>query len=437
MKKLLTPFSLLSVFFLLLNTALAGKPLHIERWQTQAGTPVLFYQAMDIPMLNISLAFRAGSAYDKQQFGLSTLTTRLMNQGSDGLSADTLANQLAETGAQFSSENNQDMVILHLKTRTQNPECQTATALFSRIIKHPDFPKAAFQREKNNQKQLIQQHLETPNEVASQHFFYRLYQKHPYAHPVDGELSTLATITRADVKRFHDTLFVNKNAILVLVGALSLEDAKQLSENISHALPEGPRAPDVPQAKPHHQQATTHVPFPSTQTVVRLGLLGINHHNPNYFPLVVGNYTLGGGALVSQLATELREKRGLTYGVQSQFIPMPARGPFVIGFATQNTQAKLAEDLTRDTLAHFVKTGPSDVELQAAKQFLIGSFPLAIASNKDMASILLKMAFYHLPDDYLATYTDKIAAVTKQDILSAFEAAVDPKQLIQVMVGKV
>ncbi len=427
----------LSLWFTGLSAVNAAKVGPIARWQTKQGVPVIFYEAPDIPMLNISLAFRAGAAYDGQQFGLSTLTTRLLNQGNDGLDADTLANQLAETGAQFSSENNRDMVVLHLKTLTEKEALNSATALFTRIIKRPDFPEKAFNREKNQQKMAIKHTLESPDEVASQTFFRALYQAHPYAHPVNGDLKTVDAITLKDVRHFHQTLFVSKNATLVLVGAISRRDAEALANQITHNIPTGKKAPSIPDAKPLADAVDVNIPFPSSQTVLRLGQLGINHQNPHYFPLLVGNYTLGGGALVSRLANELREKRGLTYGVHSQFVPMPELGPFVIGFSTKAVQAEAAETLTRDTLQAFVTTGPNEEELKAAKQYLTGSFPLSIASNQNMASILLKMAFYGLPDNYLDTYTDNINAVSTTQIRSAFQKNIRPNQLLQVMVGKI
>jgi zinc protease len=434
MKHLLIFFSL---WFAAFNTVNASSTRPIQRWQTKQGTSVIFYPAMDIPMLNISLAFRAGAAYDKQQFGLSTLTTRLLNQGNDGLDANTLANQLAETGAQLSAENNRDMIVLHLKTLTEENALKQATHLFTRIVKQPDFPKKAFEREKKQQQMAIRQALESPDEVANQTFFRALYQAHPYAHPVNGDLQTLNAITRDDVRHFHRTFFVSQNSTLVLVGALSRENAELLAEKITHTIPKGKPAPHISKANPSPEAIDVKVPFPSSQAVLRLGQLGITHHTPLYFPLLVGNYTLGGGSLVSRLANELREKRGLTYGVHSQFIPMPELGPFVIGFSTQNAQAETAETLTLETLKAFVKTGPSDAELNAAKQYLIGSFPLSMAGNYNMASILLNMAFYDLPDNYLDTYTDNIAAVTPKQIQSAFQKSVHPEKLLHVMVGKI
>lgn len=407
-----------------------------SRWQTQAGTPVVFYEAHDIPMLYISLAFRAGSSYDGQLYGLSTLTTHLLNQGNDGMDANEVANQLAATGAQYASDNSRDMLVMHLKTLTEPQAYASATALFERMVASPDFPEKAFQREKTQQAMQIRHALESPNEVANQAFFRALYQAHPYAHPVDGDIATLEKIALHDVKHFHKQYLNRENAILVLVGDLSQAQAHALSEKLSNALPKGKKAPQIPKAVALHEAVDIEVPFPSTQTAVRLGELGIDHHNPQYFPLMVGNYTLGGGSLVSRLAEELREKRGLTYGVYSQFLPMPERGPFLISLSTQTSQAKAAEDLTREVLSDFIKKGPTEDELTAAKQYLVGSFPLSTASNRDIASILMKMAFYGLPDNYLETYTSNIESVTQKDIKQAFQKHVHPQKLLQVSVGK-
>ncbi len=431
MKYLLTLF----IFcFTLCNLVHAG-PLSIQRFETQTGVPVVFYEAADIPMLNISLAFRAGSAYDDKQFGLSALTTRLLNQGNDGLDANTLANLLAETGAQFSTGNNQDMVILKLKTLTEKSAYTKATTLLTRIIKHPDFPEKAFIREKQQQQIAIRQSLERPNDIATQAFFQALYQTHPYAHPINGTPHTVNALSRKAIKQFHHDFFVRENAYLVLVGALNLKEAKALAETLTSVIPNGKKAPDLPNALPLNDPLDVIVPFTASQTFLRLGQLGITHHDKAYFPLLVGNYTLGGDPLVSQLAIELREKRGLTYGVTSQFLPMPERGPFMIGFSTKTSQAKTAEALTTQTLSQFIKTGPSEAELKAAKAFLIGNFPLAIAGNENLSTLLLKMAFYGLPHNYLDTYTSQVRAVTKEAIQESFQAHIQPDKLLHVMVG--
>ena len=422
--------------FFVLTDASAAKPFETSQWFTTNGARVVFYQAMEVPMLDISIAFAAGSAHDGDQFGLSSLTTRLLNQGNSGLDANTLAERLADTGAQFEGSNSQDMIAFNLKTLTRPMDLKKATELYASIIAHPDFPTDSFNREKNQQLMAIAQAEESPDTVANQMFFKALYKNHPYAHPLLGNRESVNQLTVEHVKDFYRRFFVGSNATIVLVGAINQATAKQLAELIVHDLPKGHAAPDIPTASPLTEPMDIEVKFPSSQTVLRLGQLGITHQNPDYFPLIVGNYIFGGGTLVSRLANELREKRGLTYSVFSQFSPMPGKGPFLINLSTKYSQTKTAIDVTRNALSLFIQTGPSEAELVAAKQYLTGSFPLSLASNRSIADILLRIAFYHLPDNYLETYIAHINAVTIESIKVAFQQQIAPNQLLQVTVGK-
>lgn len=418
-----------------LPQAVGAKDFQTRQWKTNNGTQVVFHQAMEVPMLDINIAFAAGSAYDGEYHGLSALTTDLINQGNAGLDASTVADRLANTGAQFSNNTSRDMAILSLKTLTSSDALDKAVDVFSLIVGQPDFLAQAFAREKDQQLMAIAQAQESPNVVANQTFFKALYQNHPYAHPILGERETVDKLTVEDVRGFYQQFFVSNNAVLVMVGAISETKAHQIAETLTQKLKKGEPADPVPEADRLNEALDLEVPFPSSQTAIRIGELGITHRNDAYFPLLVGNYTLGGGSLVSRLALELRAKRGLTYGVSSQFAPMPGKGPFLISLATRSEQANTAIDLTRKTLSEFVHTGPSKAELKAAKNYLTGSFPLSLASNSNIAGMLLKIAFYHLPDNYLDTYIDNVNAVSTKQIQIAFQKEVHPEKLLQVRVG--
>jgi zinc protease len=426
----------ISALLVLFSQTLFSYSFKTEKWRTPNGVQVVFYQAMEVPMLDISMAFAAGSAYDGAQYGLSALTTHLMNQGNAGQDATAIAEALANTGAQFDAETSRDMTVFNLRTLTKKDALEQSIKTFNQIISHPDFPEEAFKREKSQQLMSIEQVDESPDDVASLNFFQTLYQKHPYAHPVNGTIPTLGKITPRNVADFYKQYYIANNAILVLVGALDSKQAHQIAEQLTHDLPQGKAAGTIPKATPLSNAEQINIPFPSSQTIVRLGQIGIDHHNPNFFPLVVGNYILGGGALVSRLAVEVREKRGLTYGVDSQFVPMPGEGPFIISLSTKNDQATNALDITHNTLSRFITNGPSNAELEAAKKYLTGSFPLSLASNRTIASLLLRMAFYHLPDDYLDTYVARVNAVTNEEIKLAFKQQVNPDKLLLVTVGQ-
>jgi zinc protease len=406
-----------------------------ESWETSKGTRVVFYKAMDVPMLYVNVAFAAGSAYDGERFGLSALTSDLLDQGNGKLNASQVAEQFADVGSQYNNEVSRDMASLQLKTLTEERALNQSMETLALIINKPQFKQEAFNRQKNQQLMAISKSQDSPEDVANIVFFNKLYQSHPYAHSINGNASTVKDLNVKHVRDFYRRYFVASNAVIVLVGAIDSEKAHKLAEQLTQDLPKGEPAPAIPKATSLNTNPNVSVPYPSSQTMLRLGQTGIGSNDPDFFPLMVGNYILGGGSLTSRLAQEVREKNGLTYGVSSQFIPMPGTGPFFISLSTKNSQAGTALKLTEDTLKTFLAKGPTEEELMAAKQYLVGSFPLSMASNGNIASILLHMAFYRLPEDYLDTYLARVEAVSLEDIKKAFDKHVQPNNLLLVTVG--
>lgn len=430
-----TVFLLITSVISLFNASYANT-FHTEKWVTPNGVHVVFYPAMEVPMLDITLAFAAGSAYDGDSYGLSAFTAKMLQEGSAGKNATTLAESLADAGAQFDVDTNRDMTILNLRTLTKPQNLAQATTTFTQIVQKPDFPAQGFTTEKKQILMAIKQRGESPEDIAALRFFDELYHQHPYAHSVQGTAKTVSALTRNQLHQFYKRYYVANNAYLIMVGAIDSPKAHQLAEQITQGLSKGTAAGPIAKALQLNAEATINIPFPSTQTVVQLGQVGIDYQDANYFPLMVGNYILGGGNLVSRLGLEVREKRGLTYGVSSQFVPMPGQGPFLISLSTKNNQANNALEVTKTTLTHFIETGPEEEELEAAKHYLIGSFPMALASNRSIASLLLHMSFYHLPEDYLETYSARVKAVTRQQIQQAFQKQVNPNKLLLVTVGQ-
>ena len=166
-----------------------------------------------------------------------------------------------------------------------------------------------------------------------------------------------------------------------------------------------------------------------------LGLPALQRGDPDFFPLLVGNYSLGGGGFVSRLMKEVRDKRGLAYSVHSYFMPLQQLGPFQIGLQTKKAQANDALKVTREVLATFLAEGPSETELQAAKQNLIGSFPLRLDSNRKILENVALIGFYDLPLDYLDRYPENIEKVTVADIKAAYSRHVRPEHLVTVVVA--
>lgn len=418
------------------NELYANK-LPIQQWQTHRGALALFIRTTQLPMLDVQVAFKAGSAYDDQKPGLAMITANLMDQGAGGLNATQLAEKFEAVGAEYGVDVDRDKAFFSLRTLTRKHALKQAINTFISVISQPDFPSEAIQREKKQLLTLINHFKEKPQTIADDTFYHSIYREHPYAHSPFGTPKAVTSITKEQIVAFYKTHYTPNNAVIAIVGNLTLTEARSLAEKISLHLPQNHQVPPIP--SPHHTantKQTIHVNFPSNQTVLRIGQLGITHHDKAYFPLLVGNYTLGGGALVSRLASEIREKRGLTYGVYSSFNLFQQPGPFIISMATKTHQAQTAKSLVIKTLQQYLATGPTDTELKAAKNYIMGSFPLKLSSNKALVGILLAMGFYQLPEDYLDTYLQKVSEVTKEDIRNAFNQRLNTHQLIKVTVGK-
>lgn len=425
----------IALLILSISQLLCANTFKTIEWKTSSGTPVIFYQAMEVPMLDISIAFRAGSAYDGKAFGLSALTNNLLNQGNLGKSALVLTETLEETGAQYQANVSRDMASMSLRTLTTPDALTNSLKIFANYLAHPDFPKEAVLREKNQLLMAVQELQESPEETANIAFFQTLYQEHPYAHSINGTKETIPGLNRESVVQFYKQYYAASNAILVMVGAIDEKQARQIAEILTKDLPKGSPASSIEKAVPQNTGKLSHFPFPSSQTTLRLGQLSIDHHAPDYFPLTVGNYILGAGAMVSRLSLEVREKHGLTYGVYSQFMPLSGIGPFLITLSTRNKEADKALSLTKAVVNRFIEQGPTDEELAHAKQYLSGSFRVSLSSNRAIASSLLKIAFYGLPKDYLETYVKNIQSVTKEQIKAAFQKELHVDNMSVVRVG--
>ena len=307
------------------------------KWTTSNGVQVVFYPTQtDIPMLDIDLAFAAGSAYDGKYYGLSALATRLMSQGSGRKNATQIAEEFANVGAQYESYTDRDVAVFHVRTLTHEIALNQVVSTFAAIINSPSFPYDAFYRERARLLMAIRAKQESPEQLAEDALYSALYNNHPYGHPIDGTQSSVQTLSNNLMRQFYKQYFVaSNNAVLVMVGAISVSQAHAIAEHLLEKLAKGKPAALIPVARPLAHAVMHKIAFSAPQMTIILAQLGINHQSSTYFPLLVGNYILGGGNMISRLATEIREKRGLTYSISSQLTLLQARGPFFISFSTK------------------------------------------------------------------------------------------------------
>ncbi|MGZ5051430.1 MAG: M16 family metallopeptidase [Methylobacter sp.] len=407
----------------------------IEHWQTPQGSRVYFVRAEGLPMADIQVAFDAGSARDGNRFGLSALTSALLDTGAGQWNADQIAQRFESVGAQFSANVSNDMASASLRTLTEKPLFDKALETMQVILTQPSFNDADFQREKNRTLAGLKQQEESPAEQAHIAYFKAVYGDHPYGHPISGTIPTVSELQVADLRNFYQKYYVAANAIVVVVGDLTKQQAEQAAEKLVSGLPAGQKPESIPEVQMPAKAGSQHIEFPSSQTHVLMGLPGTYRKDPDYFTLYVGNHILGGGALVSKLFDEVREKRGLAYSASSSLAPMFRNGPFTIGLQTRNDQTGQALDVVNKTLADFIAKGPTEAELTAAKKNINGGFAMRFDTNKKLASYVSMIGFYQMPLDYLDTFQQNIDKVTAASIKDAFKRRIDPQLMQTVTVG--
>jgi len=414
-------------------SVLAGP--QIDTWSTENGARVMFVRADELPMVDIRVVFDAGSARDGGRAGLAMLTNSLLNEGAGGWTPQEIALRFERLGAEFGSGAERDMAWASLRTLVEPDVLGPALEVFSVVLSLPDFPAEEVERQRATMSVGVRQSDQSPGSVAQKMFYHAIYGDHPYAHYTGGTEESLKEIERSEIVDFYRRYYAARNALVVMVGDLDRDRAERIANRLTQGLSPGDAAqtlPDVPALRSEKREERA---FPSTQTHIHLGQPGIKRGDPDHFPIYVGNHILGGSGLVSELMDEVREKRGLSYSVYSYFLPMSAPGPFIMGAQTKNASAHEALSVMKDTLARFMRDGPSEEQLTAAKKNITGGFPLRISSNRKILDYIAMIGFYGLPLNYLDTFNANVNAVTAEDIRDAFLRRVDPERLVTVIVG--
>jgi len=407
----------------------------IQHWQTDNGTRVYFVPAPELPMIDIRMLFAAGSAHDEGNYGLAKVTNGLLDKGAAGLSANDIADRFEGLGANLTTGSLRDSAWVSLRSLSYPEQLEPAISLMIKVISQPDFNKRDFERERERKLVALRRSEQQPSSIADRRFYEAVYGKHPYATRPIGTAESLKKITLGDIRTYYEKYYVARNAIIAIVGNVDRKQAEQLANRLTAKLQPGGPAPATPVVPPLEKAMEQRIHFPSTQTTVRMGGPGMHRGDPDYFPLYVGNHILGGSGLVSQLFKEVRDKRGLSYGVNSYFSPMAQDGPYAFGLQTRNDQVDEALDVMLSTLKNFHDKGPTDKELTAAKKNITGGFPLRISSNSKIAEYLGMIGFYQLPLDYLDTFNDRVMAVTREQIVDAYQRRVHPDRMVTIIVG--
>ena len=419
----------------------------IEHWTQANGVQVYLVQSHSLPMVDVRIDFDAGARRDPVgKVGLASATAAMASRGlrasADGPALDEngLSEAWADLGASFGGSASSDRMGFSLRSLTYPDLLGKVVALAARQLGEPAFPADSWAREREQLIASIKESETRPATIAAKAFASAVYGDHPYGKQMTE--TSLANITVTDMRAMFDRMILACRAKVSVVGDVTREQADALVGGLFAHVGAGAATGPCPALVPVPEVAQLQgpgvvraIPFESAQAHVLIGQPGIRRNDPDFLALTVGNYVLGGGGFVSRLYSEVREKRGLSYSVYSYFAPALHAGAFTVGLQTRPDQAAQAIALSRDVVARFVRDGPTEQELQAAKSNLVGGFALRLDSNRKLLDNVANIAWNGLPLNYLDTWTQAVEAITVAEVKSAFARVLRPESMVTVVVG--
>jgi zinc protease len=394
---------------------------------------VWFTEDHTIPMISFNISLPAGSAYDPAgKAGLAAFAGAMIDEGAGNLDSKAFHEALASRAIAFSAHAERDYLVISVSTLKDNaPE---AMRLLQLALTKPRFEADALTRVKTQIIQSLQQDQVEPPRVAGRVFMRTFFGGHAYAHPVTGEISSIGGIAAADLRGFARTHWVSYGIKIAVAGDITAPALTKLLGDTFTPVSNRP-PPPLPNVGRLGAPGVHVVPLAVPQPTAMFGLPGIMRHDPDFIPGYVANYIVGGGGFSSRLTNEVREKRGLTYGISTSLTSYNKASVMVGSVATRADAVRQAVQVVRDTLATFAQEGPTQAELDDAKTYLTGSFPLAFASNSGTAAQLGTFQRQNLDIGYVSRRNGLIQAVTLADVRRVAKKLYDPARLTVVIAG--
>ncbi|MEA9603115.1 pitrilysin family protein [Polynucleobacter sp. JS-JIR-II-c23] len=417
--------------------------LPIEKLDSYKGAKAYLVQTKALPMVDIEVSIDAGDRYDPAgKSGLADMVAGLMNYGVKSekgvLTEAQIADEIADLGANIGLSVSGERAILRIRSLSRKDLRDRAVQLAAAMLSAPTYDSKIVEREKQRTITSLLEAETKPEFVLERRFKKSVYGNYPLAD--SPTVKSVAAVSVNDLVQFHKLFYRGDRMIVSIVGdvdrAQAEEIVKALLKQIPASgqpiakLPELERSPVEPLA-----QREIQIPFDSQQAHIAMGMTAVARNNPDYFPLLVGNYVLGGGGFVSRLMAEVREKRGLAYSVFSYFIPGKENGIFQAGLQTKNDQAALALEVMSSTTAQFIADGPTPSELVAAKANLVNGYPLRIDNNRKLLDNVSSIAWNDLPLDTMDVWTKQVEAVTLEQVKTAFQKYLAMDRMKIVVLG--
>lgn len=388
-----------------------------------------------LPIVTIKLTWRGGTASDPEgKSGLTSLLSSLINEGAGELDSARFQEAMANIGLQFGFEANIDNFSATIRFMTSYRA--EAEALLADAFAQPRFDDEAIARMKSELNAIIAYNRQNPGNVAREAWFANAFPNHPYGRPRDGKPEDIIErLTRQDLVAHHANLMARDNLYIAAVGDISPQQLEQFLDRVLGSLPSHNNI-SPPPAKPPITGRIAVQPWQGPQSEVVFGLPGLAVSDADYFAAYVMNYILGGGGFASRLMEELREKRGLTYGVYSSLLDISGAPLWLGQFASQKDKVREGLNLVQAEMRRMRETRPTEEELEAAKNYLIGAYALLFDNGISIAQQMITVQWQGWSRDYFETRAVKIRAVSADDVHSLAQRLLVPENLLVQIVGQ-
>lgn len=416
---------------------------HMQRFVVD-GVSVIFTPIDELPILDISLTFKGGSAKDdtirQGGYGIAGMTATMMTQGTTHLDENTFAEKAELLGVVFGATAYRDTFVYAFRSLSDDKELYPALDLFADMIQNPRFDETILKRNQAQADIGFERAKQDPAHVASVEFLKTMYGTHPYAVSTHGTQQSVASISRDDLIAYKNKYLTKGNAHIAITGDISADDARTIAKRLINALPQGERATDLPTPiapKPQH----VHIPYDSIQTHVYIGHMGeketkdpVELQNRTNFSLA--NSVLAGGDFNAHLMKEIRDKHGYTYGITGAMNVFDERGYYRISFSTQSGKAKEAIIKTLQVIENTRKNGIKDSEFNLERTSRKYAYPMSLATNTAIHNKASELNYDNLPDSHITDYLVRLDRATPEAVNQSLNTYIRPDEFIIVTVGK-
>ncbi len=413
----------------------SASAMKIQTVKSPGGIEAWLVEEHSVPLIAMRFAFEGGNSQDPAgKEGVANFLTAMMDEGAGDLTAIQFQERMEEIAMRMGFEDSRDSFYGSFETLTENLD--EAVELLRLAINEPRFDPDAMERIRGQLLTSLAFAAKDPDRVAAREWFAAAFPDHPYGRPAVGTEESLAKITRDDLERYRKRVFAKDTLKIAVVGDIDAETLGKVLDRVFGDLPEKADLEPIPFVEPKKGGDVHVIEMPVPQSVATFGLAGIPRKDPDFIPAFVMNHILGGGGFSSRLMEEVREKRGLAYSVYSYLQPYQHTAIFAGGVATKNEEIGQSLEVIRAELQRMATEGPTPEELENAKSYLIGSYPLRFDTNAKIANQLLGIMQDGLGQDYIEKRNSLIEAVTLEDVKRAAKRILETDNLIMTVVGQ-